>query len=159
MKKSKTLLIAGLVLSFLFFCGFANESSVQAQTKTSKNLKKKRVVKKKRIKKVTQSQIDNLVGSWTGIFDSQPTKLEIEGVNQSTFYGTMRQAGSEINFTGFVDKNTRRITMIETKVVTTDNNWILGLNNGRLSLNGIKFWGSGKDASRYYSWWFTKNSN
>ncbi len=158
MKKSKTLLIAGLVLSFLFFCGFANESNVQAQTKTSKNLKKKRIVKKKPIKKVTQNQIDNLVGSWEGIFDSQPTKLEIESVNQSTFYGTMRQGGSEITFTGFVDKNTRRITMIETKVVVTDNNWVLGLNNGKLSNAGKRFWGSGKDANRYYSWTFTKRN-
>lgn len=158
MKKSKTLLIASLVLSFLFFCGFATESSVQAQTKTTKNLKKKRVVKKKPIKKVTQEQIDNLVGSWSGIFDSQPATLEIESVNQSTFNGTMTQAGSQISFTGFVDKNTRRITMIETKIIVTDNNWVLGLNNGRLSLRGIKFWGNGKDANRYYSWTFSKSN-
>ena len=163
MKKSKTLLTAGLVLSFLIFCGFADENNIQAQNTRnnssvkSKTVKKKRIIKKRRIKKVTQEQIENLVGNWSGTFDLQPATIEIESVEGSTFHGTMTQAGSQIAFTGFVDKNTRRVTMIETKVIASDNNWVLGLNNGRLSLRGRKMWGSGKDANRPYSWTFSKN--
>ncbi|CAN5567449.1 hypothetical protein BH10ACI1_BH10ACI1_29390 [soil metagenome] len=163
MKKSKTLLIAGLVLSFLIFCGFADENNIQAQnsrnnsTVKSRTVKKKRVVKNRRIRKVTQEQIENLVGNWSGTFDSQPSTLVISAVSESTFQAILTQAGSQIALTGFVDKNTRRVTIIETKVIESDNNWVLGLNNGRLSLSGTKIWGSGKDPNRPYSWSFTKN--
>lgn len=162
MKKSKKLLVSALVLSFLIFCGFAGESNIQAQIRNktsvkSKVQKKKRVVKKRRIKKVTEDQITNLVGSWSGTFDQQPATLVIESVEGSTFHGVLTQAGSQIAFTGFVDKNTRRVTIMETKIIVSDNNWVLGLDNGRLSLRGSKIWGSGKDANRPYSWSFSKN--
>lgn len=158
-------MIAGLVLSFLIFGGFAGETGVQAQNRRnvsnnkSKNVRKKRIVKKRRIRKVTQEQIENLVGNWSGTFDSQPATFEIASVEGSTFHGTMTQAGSQIAFTGFVDKNTRRVTIMETKVIVSDNNWVLGLNNGRLSRRGRKMWGSGKDANRPYSWSLSKINN
>ena len=158
MKKLSFLVVSSIILSFVIFCGFAGESNVQAQVRNRSNVKSKITKKKKRrIVRVSDEQVTNLVGNWSGTFDQQPATIEIVSVEGATFQGTMTQAGSQIAFTGFIEKNNRRITMIETKVVASDNGWVLGLNKGRLANRGNRMWGSGKDANRPYSWSFKKN--
>jgi len=180
MFKSKKLKI---FVAVMFFFGLGWQNTAQAQegargaggekkvitvktktptkTKITKTVKTpvKIPIKKPTIKKVTDYEIQNLVGDWAGIFQDVSTSLRIERVEGSTFYGTLLQGETQVSFTGFIDKDTRKITMTETRVIRNKPNttWTLGINSGTLAGGGASMSGSGKDGTNPpYSWSFSK---
>ncbi|CAN5567485.1 hypothetical protein BH10ACI1_BH10ACI1_29400 [soil metagenome] len=182
MNTLKSMPISVFVFATLLFYGFWNANIVRAQggsgktsttktkTKTTKttststtrtNRTTNTQTRRNVVSKVADWEMDNLVGTWVGTFSDQYTILEIERVGGSTFYGTLIQGEDEVSFTGFVDKNTRKVTITETQVlkVREGGDWTLGIDNGTLLAGGNKMSGSGKDGvNPVYYWSFTKSN-
>ena len=104
----------------------------------------------------------DLRGAWTGTYGplGYASKLIIKNHNGDKLDGTLEQGTFRIAFEGTYDSESRTITMKQTEVLSgTD--WSLGEDSGKLSDDGKKMSGTGKDAlggalGFQYQWSFEK---
>ena len=97
-----------------------------------------------------------LLGSWTGTWgdDVDNCTIEINRVDGNKFYGTLRQEGAEVAFSGTFDRETRKVFIHETKVLKLGEygGWLLGENTGVISADGLSMNGTGRDEQDEYVW-------
>jgi hypothetical protein len=92
----------------------------------------------------------SLIGTWRGTwgYDDGECTLEISRADGNTFYGTLRKQGAAVRFVGDIDPGTRRLHLVETKVLSLGANmskWSLGTNLGMISQDGRIMVGTGED--------------
>jgi hypothetical protein len=99
-----------------------------------------------------------LVGTWKGKFNNVPATLEITTQKGETFSGTLRKNGYLVEFTGRLNKESRAVSIKETKVLKTpsDSIWNLGKDIGSISEDGREMSGTGADQRVSYDWSFTR---
>lgn len=105
----------------------------------------------------------DLRGTWSGTYGpmGSATKLTIEKHDGRNLDGVLEQGTIRVAFKGTYDPQTRALTMTQTDVAGTGD-WSLGEDTGKLSDDGRKISGTGKDAlggalGISYEWSFTKN--
>ena len=105
-----------------------------------------RSVAKKVNKTVTQQNSEDLRGTWTGTYGplNYATKITIKNQDGSSFEGVLEQAAIRVAFKGTYDAQTRTLAMNQTEVLSGEG-WNLGQDVGKLSDDGKKISGSGKD--------------
>jgi hypothetical protein len=98
-------------------------------------------------------------GSWNYWGDSGGTcTIDIDRVDGNKFYGTLTQAGAQVNSEGKFDAGSGRVFFHETKVIKlgTYSQWLLGTYDGSFSDDGRTLSGSGRDSWNGYDWGVTK---
>lgn len=105
---------------------------------------------------------DDLRGNWTGTYGpmGSATKLTIKNQSGNAFDGVLEQGPIRVAFKGTYDPRSRTLTMNQTEVLSGEG-WGLGEDVGKLSDDGKKISGSGKDPlgeslGITYQWTFTK---
>lgn len=95
---------------------------------------------------LTTSSAD-LRGTWGGTYGPMgiATKLVIKNQNGDDFDGTLEQGTLRVAFKGNYDSQSRTLTMTQTEVLSGEG-WSLGEDVGKLSSDGKKLSGTGKDA-------------
>ena len=73
------------------------------------------------------------------------TKLVIKNQNGDDLDGTLEQSTIRVAFKGTYDAQSRTLTMTQTEVLSGEG-WSLGEDIGKLSSDGKKLSGTGKDA-------------
>ena len=113
------------------------------------------------VQSVGSSDVE-LRGTWSGTYGPMgvPAKLIIKNQNGDKLDGTLEQGPVRVAFTGTYDAGSRLLTLKQTEVLTGDG-WSLGEDSGKLSDDGRKISGTGKDAMGgplgfEYQWSFTK---
>ena len=104
----------------------------------------------------------NLSGTWAGTYGPMgyATKLIIKNHDGDKFDGTLEQGTLRVAFTGTYDQESKTLTMKQTEVLSGEG-WSLGEDTGKLSDDGKRISGTGKDAiggslGMEYQWRFTK---
>ena len=104
----------------------------------------------------------DLKGTWAGTYGplGYASKLTIKTHNSAYFDGVLEQGTIRVMFKGTYDAETRTLTMTQTEVLSGDG-WSLGEDTGKLSDDGKKISGTGKDAvgsslGMTYEWSFTR---
>ena len=112
---------------------------------------------------ITQSSSD-LRGIWTGTYGplGYATKLVIKNHNGDKIDGTLEQGAIRVAFDGTYDPKSRVLKMRQTEVLSGEG-WSLGEDEGKLSDDGSRISGTGRDAvggmfGMQYQWSFDKNS-
>jgi serine/threonine protein kinase len=107
------------------------------------------------------SDVD-LKGTWAGTYGplGYATKLIIKNHNGDKLDGTLEQGTFRVAFSGTYDSGSRTITMKQTEALSGEG-WSLGEDTGKLSADGKKISGTGKDAiggsfGMEYQWSFTR---
>jgi eukaryotic-like serine/threonine-protein kinase len=110
----------------------------------------------------TSSAATNLTGVWTGTYGplNQPAKLTIKHHNKEKFDGVLEQSGVVVAFRGAFDPASRDLTIKETEVLS-GSGWSLGEDVGKLSADGQRMSGTGKDVMGgqfgiSYQWTFSR---
>lgn len=99
----------------------------------------------------------NLAGTWTGTSGITPTTLIIEKSDVNNFSGTKVEGTWEAAFTGTIDPVSKQVVWHETKLLKGDSRtYSLGVNTGKISADGKKISGTGKDKFSKYPWTFSK---
>src|SRR6185503_7403464 len=97
---------------------------------------------------VTQTDITpvDLRGNWAGTYGplGTATKLTIKNQNGNNFDGVLEQGAIRVAFKGTYDSQSRTLTMNQTQVLSGEG-WDLGEDVGKLSEDGKKISGTGKD--------------
>ena len=113
------------------------------------------------VETVPRSDVD-LRGTWAGTYGplGYATKLTIKDHHGDKLEGTLEQGTFRIAFTGTYDSVTRTLTMKQTEVLSGEG-WSLGEDSGKLSDDGKKISGTGRDAiggsfGMEYQWSFTR---
>lgn len=111
---------------------------------------------------VATSSSEDLQGTWTGTYGPMgiATRLVINNQNGNEFDGTLEQGTMRVAFKGTYNSQSRTLTMTQTEVLSGDG-WSLGEDVGKLSSDGKKISGTGKDAmgeslGMSYQWSFTR---
>jgi serine/threonine protein kinase len=109
------------------------------------------------------SSSEDLRGTWRGTYGplGYATKLVIKNHEGNKLDGMLEQGTIRVAFKGTYDASSRTLTMIQTEVLSGEG-WSLGEDVGKLSGDGRKISGTGKDAMGgalgiTYQWSFTKN--
>ena len=105
---------------------------------------------------------EDLRGRWTGTwgYDDDPSTIDIDRVEGNKFYGTLSEYGAQIAIEGTVDRDARKVTFRETKVLKLGpemTEWSLGNDNGIFSADGLSLIGSGTDKWGTYGWEMEKS--
>jgi serine/threonine protein kinase len=89
---------------------------------------------------------EDLRGDWAGTYGplGSATKLTIKNQNGNSFDGVLEQGTIRVAFKGTYDSQSRSLTMKQTQVLSGEG-WDLGEDVGKLSEDGKKITGSGKD--------------
>jgi serine/threonine protein kinase len=110
---------------------------------------------------VIPSDVD-LRGTWTGTYGPMgvAAKLVIENHNDDKLDGTLEQGPVRVAFSGTYDAGSKSLKLKQTEVLSGEG-WSLGEDSGKLSADGRKISGTGKDAMGgplgfEYQWSFTK---
>lgn len=105
---------------------------------------------------------EDLRGDWAGTYGPMgyATKLTIKNQNGSSLDGVLEQGAIRVAFKGTYDSQSRTLTMNQTEVLSGEG-WSLGEDTGKLSDDGKKISGSGKDPlgeslGITYQWSFTR---
>ena len=105
---------------------------------------------------------DDLRGNWAGTYGplSYATKITITNQNGNSFDGVLEQGAIRVAFKGTYDPQSRALTMNQTEVLSGEG-WSLGEDVGKLSEDGKKISGTGKDPlgeslGITYQWSFTR---
>lgn len=105
---------------------------------------------------------EDLRGDWTGTYGpiGLATKITIKNHNGNSFDGVLEQGAIRVAFKGTYDPQSRALTMNQTEVLS-GSDWSLGQDVGKLSEDGKKINGTGKDAigeslGINYQWAFTR---
>lgn len=97
-----------------------------------------------------------LVGKWAGKWDHDyaDCTVQIDRVAGDGFYGTLSKNRARIAISGTVNRKTGKVTIHETKVLTTGDYswWSLGENSGVISTDGLTMSGTGHDKNGEYDW-------
>jgi serine/threonine protein kinase len=114
-----------------------------------------------RVETVPASDVD-LRGTWAGTYGplGYATKLVIKNHDGNSLDGVLEQGTFRIAFKGSYDSKSRTLTMTQTKVLSGEG-WDLGEDVGKLSADGKKISGTGKDPlgaslGITYQWSFTR---
>jgi len=93
----------------------------------------------------TSSSAD-LRGNWAGTYGplGTATRLTIKNQNGDSFDGVLEQGPTRVAFKGTYDSQSRTLTMNQTQVLSGEG-WDLGEDVGKLSEDGKKISGTGKD--------------
>ena len=109
----------------------------------------------------SSSDVD-LKGTWNGTYGplGNATKLIIKNHNGDKLDGTLEQGPVRVAFDGTYDPESRTLTMKQTEVLSGEG-WSLGEDEGKLSADGKKISGTGKDPlgsslGITYQWSFTR---
>ena len=104
----------------------------------------------------------DLKGTWAGTYGplGSATKLVINNQNGNSFDGELQQGTTRVAFKGTYDSASRTLTMSQTKVLSGEG-WDLGEDVGKVSDDGKKISGTGKDPlgeslGITYQWSFTR---
>ena len=104
----------------------------------------------------------SLMGTWTGTYGplSRPATLFIKHHEGSGWSGVLEQGEFRVAFIGTVDASSLQITFKETQVLRGDG-WDLGENTGKISPDGRRMNGTGRDTlggqlGLSYEWSFSK---
>ena len=110
---------------------------------------------------VSTSNVD-LRGTWAGTYGplGSATKLVIKNQSGNSLDGQLEQGTFRVAFKGTYDSASRTLTMMQTKVLSGEG-WDLGEDVGKVSEDGKKISGTGKDPlgeslGITYQWSFTK---
>jgi serine/threonine protein kinase len=113
------------------------------------------------VESVARSDVD-LRGIWNGTYGPMgvAAKLIIRNHNGDKLDGTLEQGPVRVAFSGTYDAGSRSLMLKQTEVLSGDG-WSLGEDSGKLSDDGRKISGTGKDAlggplGFEYQWSFTK---
>jgi serine/threonine protein kinase len=89
---------------------------------------------------------EDLRGDWAGTYGplGSATKLTIKNQNGNSLDGVLEQGTIRVAFKGTYDSQSRSLTMKQTQVLSGEG-WDLGEDVGKLSEDGKKITGSGKD--------------
>ena len=97
---------------------------------------------------VTQdnSSSEDLRGNWAGTYGplGTATRLTIKNQDGNSFDGVLEQGTTRVAFKGTYDSQSRTLTMNQTQVLSGEG-WDLGEDVGKLSEDGKKISGTGKD--------------
>jgi serine/threonine protein kinase len=111
---------------------------------------------------VVSTSSEDLRGTWMGTYGplGYATKLIIKNQNGDKLDGTLEQGAIRVAFDGTYDSKSRTLKMKQTKVLSGEG-WSLGEDAGKLSDNGRKISGTGKDPmggalGMSYEWSFTR---
>ena len=102
-------------------------------------------------------QAEDLVGVWSGTWDHgrNHCTIEIDRIDGTKFYGTLRESGAVVSIEGYIDPAGRRVHFKETRVIKLGpamREWSLGLNSGSFSPDGRTLTGFGTDKWGTYDW-------
>lgn len=110
----------------------------------------------------TLNSSEDLRGTWTGTYGPLgfSTKLIIKNHNGAKLDGTLEQGTIRVAFNGTYDSESRSLKMTQTEVLSGEG-WNLGEDAGKLSADGRKLSGTGKDSlgrllGVSYEWSFTR---
>ena len=113
------------------------------------------------VESVATFDID-LKGTWSGTYGPMgvPAKLVITNHNRDKIDGTLEQGPVRVAFSGTYDAVSRSLRLKQTEVLSGEG-WSLGEDTGKVSDDGRKISGTGKDAMGgplgfEYQWAFTK---
>lgn len=102
----------------------------------------------------------NVAGTWQGVTDGDPATLVINSSEDDTYNGTEIVSASvkiRIEVEVQIDSATRRVTIVENRLIEGDGYWNLGTNSGTLSADGRKMSGTAIDVKgKKYSWSFSR---
>jgi serine/threonine-protein kinase len=108
------------------------------------------------------ASVHDLRGTWTGTYGplNQPARLIIKNQKENKFNGTLQQGEVTVTFSGTYDPNSLALSFKQLEVMA-GNSWSLGEDMGKLSEDGRKMSGTGKDAiggqlGISYQWSFSK---
>lgn len=111
---------------------------------------------------VPASNVD-LRGTWAGTYGplGYATKLVIKNQEGNSLEGQLEQGTIRVAFKGTYDSSSRTLTMMQTEVLSGEG-WNLGEDVGKVSADGKKMSGTGKDPlgeslGMTYQWSFTRN--
>ncbi len=95
---------------------------------------------------VVTATSEDLRGDWAGTYGplGSATKLTIKNQNGNSFDGVLEQGTIRVAFKGTYDSQSRSLTMKQTQVLSGEG-WDLGEDVGKLSEDGKKITGTGKD--------------
>jgi len=111
---------------------------------------------------VTSTSSEDLRGTWAGTYGPLgfATKLVIKNQNGKEFDGTLEQGTIRVAFKGTYESQSRTLKMTQTEILSGED-WSLGEDVGKLSSDGKKISGTGKDAlggslGMSYQWSFNR---
>jgi serine/threonine protein kinase len=117
------------------------------------------------VPEVVSNSSEDLRGAWAGTYGplGYATKLVIQKQQGNSFDGVLEQGTIRVAFKGTYDSKSRTLTMSQTEVLSGEG-WSLGEDEGKLSADGKKISGSGKDAlggslGMTYQWSFLRNTD
>jgi len=106
----------------------------------------------------------DLRGAWAGTYGplGYATKLVIDNQDGNSFGGQLEQGTFRVAFKGTYDSTSRTLTMQQTEVLSGEG-WNLGEDVGKVSADGKKISGTGKDPvgeslGMTYQWSFTRKA-
>jgi hypothetical protein len=110
----------------------------------------------------TATSSEDLRGTWAGTYGPLgfATRLVIKNQNGKEFDGTLEQGTIRVAFKGTYESQSRTLKMIQTEILSGED-WSLGEDVGKLSSDGKKISGTGKDAlggslGMSYQWSFSR---
>lgn len=105
---------------------------------------------------------EDLRGMWAGTYGPLgfATKLTIKNHDGNSLDGLLEQGTFRVAFKGTYDSRSRTLTMMQTEVLSGEG-WSLGEDVGKLSADGKRISGTGKDPlgtslGITYQWSFTR---
>ena len=98
-------------------------------------------------RQVVAASPEDLKGTWAGTYGplGYATKLTIKTHDGNSLDGLLEQGTIRVAFKGTYDSGSRTITMMQTEVLSGEG-WSLGEDVGKLSADGKRISGTGKDA-------------
>jgi hypothetical protein len=105
---------------------------------------------------ITAPEWIRLLGTWTGKFGHNlgDCIIEINRIDGNNFYGTLTKGGAQIALAGTLDRNARKVSIRETKVLSLGDydSWSLGEDTAVISTDGFSMNGTGYDERGGYGW-------
>ena len=156
--------LIGVIIGLLLLISFAGLGFFQYQqsiTSSTQNMSENNEQDQKEKK-----EREFMIGTWQGYYNinSSNSTLLINEQFENQFSGkitTISNRGGTVilNIKGYVDIDSKQITMHEVQVIDKPSGqpWHLGVNTGKITSNLIRIYGTGKDEKENkYSWDFVK---
>jgi serine/threonine protein kinase len=158
--------IVGTVAAYLYKVHFATNLTSSNNSSKSANEPKNDSIDSEVDERIRQGSpvltVHDLRGTWTGTYGplGQPAKLIIKNQKEKSFDGVLQQGEVAVTFAGTYEPNSLTLS-IKQLAVLAGNSWSLGEDEGKLSADGTKMSGTGKDAvggafGISYQWSFSK---
>jgi len=140
---------ATALLSLIFFGSYmAYSSGIQPERQTAKPVSQSTP---------PTSTLPIILGKWAGSFSNKSAALVISNVRDNNFSGTLTVGQAVIEVNGSFIPNAQQIVIRETRILSRNKDWALGVDTGSFSNDGKTMSGTGKDSrGSSYSWSFTK---